>query len=53
LRNGASIKVDETKIAKSLKPDADAGNVEAMRALAPMIIRAAASSRIRYGASPC
>jgi TPR repeat protein len=39
LRNGASIKVDETKIAAALKPDADAGNVEAMRALAPMIIR--------------
>jgi hypothetical protein len=39
LRNGASIKVDETRIATALKPDADAGEVEAMRALAPMIIR--------------
>jgi TPR repeat protein len=39
LRNGASIKVDETRIAAALKPDADAGNVEAMRALAPMLIR--------------
>ena len=39
LRNGASIKVDETRIATALKPDADAGDVEAMRALAPMIIR--------------
>jgi TPR repeat protein len=39
LRNGASIKVDETRIAAALKPDADAGDVEAMRALAPMIIR--------------
>jgi TPR repeat protein len=39
LRDGASIKVDETKIATALKPDAEAGEVEAMRALAPMIIR--------------
>lgn len=39
LRNGASIKVDETKIANALKPQVDAGNTEAMRALAPMIIR--------------
>ena len=38
LRNGASIQVDETKIANALKPQADAGDVESMRALAPMII---------------
>jgi TPR repeat protein len=38
LRNGASIKVDETKIAEVLKPQAAAGNVEAMRALGPMYI---------------
>lgn len=39
IRNGASIEVDETKIAASLKPKADAGNAEAMRALGPMYIR--------------
>jgi hypothetical protein len=38
LRNGESIAVDETKIADALKPQADAGDIEAMRALAPMII---------------
>jgi TPR repeat protein len=38
LRNGESIEVDETKIADSLKPQVDAGDVEAMRALAPMIM---------------
>ena len=39
LRNGTAIAVDETKVAAALKPDADAGEVEAMRALGPMIIR--------------
>jgi len=39
LRNGERITVDETKVAAALKPDADAGEVEAMRALGPMIIR--------------
>jgi len=39
LRNGASIDVDETKIAAALKPKADAGDAEAMRALGPMVIR--------------
>jgi Sel1 repeat-containing protein len=39
LRNGALIKVDENRIATALQPDAEAGEVEAMRALAPMIIR--------------
>lgn len=38
LRNGASIDVDETKIAEALKPQAAAGDVEAMRALGPMYI---------------
>jgi hypothetical protein len=38
LRNGASITVDETKIAEALKPQAEAGDVEAMRALGPMYI---------------
>jgi hypothetical protein len=38
-RNGASIDVDETKIAAALKPKADAGDAEAMRALGPMVIR--------------
>src|SRR5262249_52993918 len=39
LRNGASIEVDETKIAAVLKQQTDAGNAEAMRALGPMYIR--------------
>jgi TPR repeat protein len=39
IRNGASIEVDETKIAAALKPQADAGEAEAMRALGPMYIR--------------
>jgi len=39
IRNGASIDVDETKIAAALKPKADAGDAEAMRALGPMYIR--------------
>ncbi len=38
LRNGAAITVDEMKIAAALKPQADAGDVEAMRALGPMYI---------------
>jgi TPR repeat protein len=38
LRNGASIEVDETKIAAALQPKAEAGDVEAMRALGPMYI---------------
>ena len=39
LRNGASIAVDETKIAAALKARADKGDAEAMRALGPMVIR--------------
>ena len=39
MRNGASIDVDETKIAAALKARADKGDAEAMRALGPMIIR--------------
>ncbi len=38
LRNGANIRIDETKVADALKPKVDAGNVEAMRALGPMYI---------------
>ena len=39
LRNGASITVDETKIAAALKLRADKGDAEAMRALGPMVLR--------------
>ena len=39
LRNGEDIEVDETKVATALKKQADAGDVESMRALAPMMIR--------------
>jgi uncharacterized protein len=38
LRNGESVEVDETRIADALRPQADAGDIEAMRALAPMIM---------------
>ncbi|MGZ5855575.1 MAG: tetratricopeptide repeat protein [Xanthobacteraceae bacterium] len=38
IRNGANIKIDETKVADALKPQVEAGNVEAMRALGPMYI---------------
>jgi hypothetical protein len=38
VRNGASIAIDETKVANALKPQADAGDLEAMRALGPMYI---------------
>jgi len=38
LRNGEAIDVDEAKIAVALKLQADAGDVEAMRALGPMYI---------------
>jgi TPR repeat protein len=39
LRNGAAIEVDETKIATALTARVAKGDVEAMRALGPMIIR--------------
>ena len=52
VRNGASIKVDETRIAAALKPDADAGNVERMRARAELI-RGRGVKRIRCWASAC
>ena len=39
LQNGANIDVDETKVATALKSQADAGDVESMQALAPMLIR--------------
>jgi TPR repeat protein len=39
LRNGASVEVDETKIATALQRRAEAGDREAMRALGPMIMR--------------
>jgi len=38
LRNGASLNVNETKIANALKPQAEKGDLASMRALAPMII---------------
>jgi TPR repeat protein len=38
MRNGEAIEVDETKVAEALKPQATAGDVEAMRALGPMYI---------------
>jgi TPR repeat protein len=38
LRNGASLHVDETKIATALRPQAEKGDLASMRALAPMII---------------
>jgi TPR repeat protein len=39
IRNGERIDLDEDKIAAALKKQADAGDVEAMRALGPMYIR--------------
>jgi TPR repeat protein len=38
LRNGEAIEVDETKVASALKLQAEAGDAESMRALAPMYI---------------
>ena len=37
-RSGEAIEVDESKIAEALKSQAEAGDLETMRALAPMII---------------
>jgi len=37
-RNGEAIEVDESKIAGALKPQVEAGDLDSMRALAPMII---------------
>jgi TPR repeat protein len=39
LQDGANIDVDETKVATALKKQADAGDVESMQVLAPMLIR--------------
>lgn len=39
LRNGENIEIDETKAATALKSQADAGDIESMRVLAPMMIR--------------
>ena len=39
LRNGETVKVNETRIAASLQRRVDAGDAKAMRALGPMIIR--------------
>jgi uncharacterized protein len=39
IRNGEAVEVDESKIAAALKPKAEAGDAEAMRALGPMMIR--------------
>jgi uncharacterized protein len=38
MRNGEAVEIDETKVAEALKPQVSAGNVEAMRALAPMYV---------------
>jgi hypothetical protein len=39
LQNGENIEIDETKAATALKSQADAGDIESMRVLAPMMIR--------------
>ncbi len=39
LQDGERIEVDETKVAAVLKTQADAGDIESMRVLAPMMIR--------------
>jgi TPR repeat protein len=39
LQNGEHIEIDETKVATALKMQADAGDVESLRALGPMMIR--------------
>lgn len=38
MRNGEEIEVDETKVAAALKRQADGGDIESMRVLAPMIM---------------
>ncbi len=38
LRNGEEVEVDETKVATVLKRQADAGDIESMRVLAPMMM---------------
>jgi TPR repeat protein len=39
LQNGENIEIDETKAATALKRQADSGDIESMRVLAPMMIR--------------
>jgi TPR repeat protein len=39
LQNGENIEIDETRMATALKRQADAGDIESMRVLAPMMIR--------------
>jgi len=39
LQDGERIEIDETKVAAALKIQADAGDIESMRVLAPMMIR--------------
>ena len=39
LQNGENIEVDETKVATALKRQADSGDIDSMRVLAPMMIR--------------
>jgi TPR repeat protein len=39
LQNGENIEIDETRMATALKRQADGGDVESMRVLAPMMIR--------------
>ena len=38
MRNGEEVEVDETKVAAALKRQADGGEIESMRVLAPMIM---------------
>ena len=47
LQDGERIEIDETKVAAALKIQADAGDIESMRVLAPMMIRGP-----RHGAGP-
>jgi TPR repeat protein len=39
LQNGENIEIDETRMASALKRQADTGDIESMRVLAPMMIR--------------
>ena len=51
LQNGEHIEIDETKVAAALQKQADAGDVESMRALGPMInlrTRPRAGQRCRH-----
>jgi hypothetical protein len=53
LRNGASLNVDETKVANALKLQAEKGDLASMRALAPMIIGGRGTKQTLPPASQC